>query len=66
MNSELELLNDLRSAGVLLWAKGEGRLGFSFPQDTGFPQPLVQQGGEARVQVGHADEGTGMRHGCGG
>ncbi|MEV5731560.1 amino acid adenylation domain-containing protein, partial [Streptomyces pharetrae] len=40
MNPELELLNDLRSAGVLLWAKGEDRLGFSFPQDTGFPQPL--------------------------
>ncbi|MER7492760.1 amino acid adenylation domain-containing protein, partial [Streptomyces pharetrae] len=40
MNPEQELLNDLRSAGVLLWAKGEDRLGFSFPQDTGFPQPL--------------------------
>ncbi|MEY9995640.1 amino acid adenylation domain-containing protein/non-ribosomal peptide synthase protein (TIGR01720 family) [Streptomyces sp. V4I8] len=43
MNSELELLNDLRAAGVLLWAKGEGRLGFSFPQATGFPQPLKER-----------------------
>ncbi|MDQ1015676.1 non-ribosomal peptide synthetase/type I polyketide synthase [Streptomyces afghaniensis] len=40
MNPELELLNDLRAAGVLLWAKGEDRLGFSVPQETGFPQPL--------------------------
>ncbi|CAL9553974.1 amino acid adenylation domain-containing protein [Streptomyces sp. enrichment culture] len=40
MNPELQLLNELRSAGVLLWTKGEERLGFSFPQNAGFPQPL--------------------------
>ncbi|MER6306840.1 amino acid adenylation domain-containing protein [Streptomyces sp. NPDC001657] len=51
MNPELELLNDLRAARVLVWNKGEDRLGFSFPQDTGFPQELKDRVKEGKQRL---------------
>ncbi|MGH8793949.1 MAG: amino acid adenylation domain-containing protein, partial [Stackebrandtia sp.] len=51
MNPELELLHDLKTAGVLIWSKGEDRLGFSFPQDSGFPPELKQRMADRKLPL---------------
>ncbi|MET9647510.1 non-ribosomal peptide synthetase/type I polyketide synthase [Streptomyces syringium] len=60
MNPELELLNDLRSARVLIWNKGDDRLGFSFPQDTGFPPELKDRVKENKERLLRVLELTGI------
>ncbi|WP_020480256.1 hybrid non-ribosomal peptide synthetase/type I polyketide synthase [Nocardiopsis kunsanensis] len=45
---ELELLHELRAARVLVWAKDNGRIGFSHDKESGFPEELRQRVGESK------------------
>ncbi len=38
----LQMLNELKSRGIVLWNKGGGQLGFSYPKEKGFPDALKE------------------------
>ncbi|MGW0890743.1 amino acid adenylation domain-containing protein [Saccharopolyspora sp. NPDC002578] len=48
---ELELLHELRAGRVLVWCKDNGRLGFSFDKEVGFPQELRDRVSEVKDEL---------------
>lgn len=59
-----QLLQDLRSNNVRIWAK-EGRLHFDAPKDAMTPEVLALLRGNKEGLLRRLEEGTGQRRRCG-